>query len=163
MVERFVGKWKMISSDNFDEYMKALGVGFATRQMGNMAKPNLLISVDEQGFITMKSQSTFKSTEIKFKLNEEFDETTADDRKTKVGSNPPCPTRGLHIVSGRAGGGGYISITRSLAFALLPRADHVALLLQTVVTLEDCKLVQKQRWDDKITTIERDVQDDKLV
>uniref|UniRef100_A0A8C9QNY6 Fatty acid binding protein 4b n=1 Tax=Scleropages formosus TaxID=113540 RepID=A0A8C9QNY6_SCLFO len=116
MVERFVGKWKMISSDNFDEYMKALGVGFATRQMGNMAKPNLLISVDEQGFITMKSQSTFKSTEIKFKLNEEFDETTADDRKTK-----------------------------------------------TVVTLEDCKLVQKQRWDDKITTIERDVQDDKLV
>lgn len=33
----------------------------------------------------MKSQSTFKTTEIKFKLNEPFDETTADDRKTTVG------------------------------------------------------------------------------
>lgn len=25
MVEKFVGTWKMISSDNFDDYMKALG------------------------------------------------------------------------------------------------------------------------------------------
>ena len=52
--------------------------------MGNMVKPNLVISVDDAGFISMKSQSTFKTAEIKFKLNEEFDETTADDRKTKV-------------------------------------------------------------------------------
>lgn len=61
-----------------------LGVGFATRQMGNLVKPNLLFSVDDQGVVSMKSQSTFKTTEIKFKLDEEFDETTADDRKTKV-------------------------------------------------------------------------------
>uniref|UniRef100_UPI003AAB8082 fatty acid binding protein 4b isoform X2 n=1 Tax=Centroberyx gerrardi TaxID=166262 RepID=UPI003AAB8082 len=83
MVEQFVGTWKMTASDNFDEYMKAIGVGFATRQMGNMAKPNLLFSVDDAGVVSMKSQSTFKTTEIQFKLNEEFDETTADDRKTK--------------------------------------------------------------------------------
>lgn len=25
MVEQFIGKWKMTSSDNFDEYMKAVG------------------------------------------------------------------------------------------------------------------------------------------
>lgn len=61
------------------------GVGFATRQMGNMAKPNLVISVDDAGVVSMKSESTFKTTEIKFKLDEEFDETTADGRKTKVG------------------------------------------------------------------------------
>lgn len=53
--------------------------------MGNMAKPNLVIRVDDAGVISMKSESTFKTTEIKFKLNEEFDETTADGRKTKVG------------------------------------------------------------------------------
>lgn len=61
------------------------GVGFATRQMGNLAKPNLQFSIDD-GVISMKSQSTFKTTEAKFKLNEEFDEMTADDRKTKVGA-----------------------------------------------------------------------------
>ncbi|XP_056154961.1 fatty acid binding protein 4a [Lampris incognitus] len=82
MVERFVGTWKMVSSENFDDYMKAIGVGFATRQVGNRTKPNLIVMVDDQGYICMKSQSTFKTTEIKFKLNEPFDETTADDRKT---------------------------------------------------------------------------------
>merc|ERR1712055_650812 len=96
--------------------MKAIGVGFATRQMGNMAKPNLLVSVDDGGVITMKLQSTFKTTEIKFKLDEEFDETTADDRNTK-----------------------------------------------TLVTLENGKLVQKQSWDGKSTTLEREIQDGKLV
>merc|ERR1712200_189383 len=115
-IEQFVGNWKMTASENFDEYMKAIGVGFATRQMGNMAKPNLLVSVDDGGVITLKSQSTFKSTEIKFKLNEEFDETTADDRNTK-----------------------------------------------TTVTLENGKLVQKQTWDGKSTTLEREIQDGKLV
>ncbi|XP_070822090.1 fatty acid binding protein 4b [Chaetodon trifascialis] len=84
MVEQFVGTWTLTASENFDEYMKALGVGFATRQMGNMAKPNLVISVDNAGLISMKSESTFKTTEITFKVNEEFDETTADGRKTKT-------------------------------------------------------------------------------
>lgn len=60
------------------------GVGFATRQVGNRTKPNLILCVDDQGLICMKSQSTFKTTEIKFKLNEAFEETTADDRKTTV-------------------------------------------------------------------------------
>ncbi|XP_063041462.1 fatty acid-binding protein, heart-like [Engraulis encrasicolus] len=83
-MDKFCGTWKMISSENFDDYMKAIGVGFATRQVGNRTKPNLVVSADEQGNVIMKSQSTFKTTEIKFKLNEEFDETTADDRKTKT-------------------------------------------------------------------------------
>ncbi|XP_004549259.1 fatty acid binding protein 4a [Maylandia zebra] len=84
MVEKFVGTWKMISSDNFDDYMKAIGVGFATRQVGNRTKPNLIVTMDDEGTICLKSQSTFKTTEIKFKLNEPFDETTADDRKTRT-------------------------------------------------------------------------------
>uniref|UniRef100_A0A671U2B5 Cellular retinoic acid-binding protein 1 n=1 Tax=Sparus aurata TaxID=8175 RepID=A0A671U2B5_SPAAU len=84
MVEKFVGTWKMISSENFDDYMKAIGVGFATRQVGNRTKPNLVVTVDDQGMVCMKTQSTFKTTEIKFKLNEPFEETTADDRKTRT-------------------------------------------------------------------------------
>ncbi|XP_068591456.1 fatty acid binding protein 4b [Cebidichthys violaceus] len=84
MVDQFVGTWTLTASENFDEYMKAIGVGFATRQIGNMAKPNLVISVDDAGLISMKSETTFKTTEIKFKLSEEFDETTADGRTTKT-------------------------------------------------------------------------------
>ncbi|XP_075965223.1 fatty acid binding protein 4b [Anarhichas minor] len=84
MVDQFVGTWTLTASENFDEYMKAIGVGFATRQMGNMAKPNLVISVDDAGLISMKAETTFKTTTIKFKLSEEFDETTADGRTTKT-------------------------------------------------------------------------------
>ncbi|XP_068125393.1 fatty acid-binding protein, heart [Hyperolius riggenbachi] len=82
MVDKFVGTWKMVDSKNFDEYMKALGVGFATRQIGNVTKPTTVISL-EGDTIVLQTQSAFKNTEVKFKLNEEFDETTADDRKVK--------------------------------------------------------------------------------
>ncbi|XP_026227768.1 myelin P2 protein-like [Anabas testudineus] len=114
MVEQFVGTWTLTASENFDEYMKALGVGFATRQMGNVVKPKLVISVDG-GVISMKSESTFKNTEIKFKLDDEFEETTADGRQTK-----------------------------------------------TIITFENGKLVQKQTWDGKTTTLEREIRDGKL-
>lgn len=59
------------------------GVGFATRKVAGMAKPNMIISVNGD-VITIKSESTFKNTEISFKLGQEFDEVTADDRKVKV-------------------------------------------------------------------------------
>ncbi|XP_078209756.1 fatty acid-binding protein, adipocyte isoform X2 [Callithrix jacchus] len=58
------------------------GVGFATRKVAGMAKPNMIISVNGD-VITIKSESTFKNTEISFKLGQEFDEVTADDRKVK--------------------------------------------------------------------------------
>ncbi|XP_027732991.1 fatty acid-binding protein, adipocyte isoform X2 [Vombatus ursinus] len=82
MCEAFVGTWKLISSENFDEYMKEVGVGFATRKVAGMAKPSMIISV-QGDVITIKSESTFKNTEISFKLGQEFDEVTADDRKVK--------------------------------------------------------------------------------
>ncbi|XP_035619839.1 fatty acid-binding protein, heart isoform X1 [Oncorhynchus keta] len=58
------------------------GVGFATRQVGGMTKPTTIIEVAGDT-VTLKTQSTFKNTEISFKLGAEFDETTADDRKVK--------------------------------------------------------------------------------
>ncbi|KAG7327964.1 hypothetical protein KOW79_007908 [Hemibagrus wyckioides] len=82
MVDAFCATWKLIDSQNFDEYMKALGVGFATRQVGNVTKPTIVIS-HEGDEVTVKTLSTFKNTEISFKLGEEFDETTADDRNVK--------------------------------------------------------------------------------
>ncbi|XP_020360824.2 fatty acid-binding protein, heart [Oncorhynchus nerka] len=82
MAEAFTGTWNLKDSKNFDEYMKALGVGFATRQVGGMTKPTTIIEVAGDT-VTLKTQSTFKNTEISFKLGAEFDETTADDRKVK--------------------------------------------------------------------------------
>ncbi|XP_077095246.1 fatty acid binding protein 7, brain, a [Siphateles boraxobius] len=82
MVDAFCATWKLVDSQNFDEYMKSLGVGFATRQVGNVTKPTVVIS-HEDDKVVVKTLSTFKNTEISFKLGEEFDETTADDRHVK--------------------------------------------------------------------------------
>ena len=54
------------------------------RKMANMAKPTLEIAVNEDQW-NIKTITTIKTTEISFKLNTEFDETTADGRKVKVG------------------------------------------------------------------------------
>uniref|UniRef100_A0A4X1SSH3 Lipocalin/cytosolic fatty-acid binding domain-containing protein n=1 Tax=Sus scrofa TaxID=9823 RepID=A0A4X1SSH3_PIG len=74
--------WKLMDSKNFDDYMKSIGVGFATRQVANTTKPSTIIKVNGDT-ITIQTQNTFKSTQISFKLGVEFDETTADDRKVK--------------------------------------------------------------------------------
>ncbi|KAK2714012.1 fatty acid-binding protein-like [Artemia franciscana] len=77
------GKFKLVSSENFDEYMKAIGVGFATRKIANSLSPTVEISVNEEGEYTLKTSSTFKTSEIKFKLGEEFDEERQDGKKVK--------------------------------------------------------------------------------
>lgn len=59
------------------------GVGFATRQVGNVTKPTVIICKDGDK-VVVKTQSTFRNTEIAAKLGEEFDETTPDDRHVKV-------------------------------------------------------------------------------
>lgn len=108
-----------------------------------MTKPNLVISVDDAGVISMKAESTFKTTEIKFKLNEEFDETTVDGRKTKVGKFLSlCKLFFFHF---------------NLTAPLTTQHDF-----QTVFTVENGKLMQRQMWDGKETTLEREIQDGKL-
>ncbi|KAM6456634.1 fatty acid-binding protein, adipocyte-like [Liasis olivaceus] len=82
MCDLFLGTWKLISSEKFDDYMKELGVGFATRKLAVVAKPHVIISING-GIITIRTESSFKNTEISFKPGEEFDEITADDRKVK--------------------------------------------------------------------------------
>ncbi|XP_067835705.1 fatty acid-binding protein, liver-like [Heptranchias perlo] len=83
MVEPFVGTWKLVKTENFDDYMKALGVSGVLRKLANKAKPTTTISMNGDT-ITLQTDSTVKITKIQFKLGVEFDEITADDRKTKT-------------------------------------------------------------------------------
>jgi hypothetical protein len=83
MAENFVGKWNNVSSDKFDDYMQAVGVNVMWAKIGSIAKPTLHISVDGDTW-TLKSETTMKTATITFKLGQEFDETTADDRKMKT-------------------------------------------------------------------------------
>ncbi|XP_042907907.1 fatty acid-binding protein isoform X2 [Parasteatoda tepidariorum] len=77
------GKFKLVSSENFDEFMKAMGVGLVMRKAGVMSKPVVEIKQDGDQFI-LKTTTTFKTTELKFKLNEEFEETRMDGSVCKT-------------------------------------------------------------------------------
>jgi len=76
-------KYKLATSENFDEYMKALGVGLVTRKMGNTVSP--VVELKKEGDVyTLTSSSTFKTTVISFEPGKGFDEETADGRKVKT-------------------------------------------------------------------------------
>jgi hypothetical protein len=80
MAEGFEGKWKLESSENFDSYMKAVGVNFMMAKLGSTAKPTVIIKRDGDT-IKLRTETTFKTSEISFKMGEEFEETTTDGRK----------------------------------------------------------------------------------
>ena len=74
------GKFKLTQSENFEEFMKRLGVGLVTRKLGNKSSPTVTVT-EEAGEFTFKQESLVKTSEIKFKIGQEFDELTADGRQ----------------------------------------------------------------------------------
>ncbi|KAL0267018.1 UNVERIFIED_CONTAM: hypothetical protein PYX00_009403 [Menopon gallinae] len=82
-INKFLGAaYKLSTSENFDEYMKAIGVGAIMRKMGNVVTPTVTLT-EKDGLYTFTTSSTFKTTVIVFKPDEEFEEETADGRKVK--------------------------------------------------------------------------------
>ncbi|XP_048214855.1 fatty acid-binding protein 12 isoform X2 [Perognathus longimembris pacificus] len=82
MVDQLQGTWKSISCENYENYMKELGIRKASRKLGCLAKPIVTISADGD-VITIKTRSIFKNSEISFRLGEEFEETAPVGNKTK--------------------------------------------------------------------------------
>uniref|UniRef100_A0A915DV86 Cytosolic fatty-acid binding proteins domain-containing protein n=1 Tax=Ditylenchus dipsaci TaxID=166011 RepID=A0A915DV86_9BILA len=79
----FVGKWNLLESDNFDNYMKQIGVGLLKRKMAATLKPMLEITSDGTHW-KVASISTFKNHVTEFDIDKEFDEETIDGRKMKT-------------------------------------------------------------------------------
>lgn len=77
------GSYKLEKSDNFDAFLKELGVNFVTRNLAKSASPTVEVIVDGDSY-TIKTSSTLKNSEIKFKLGEEFEEDRADGKKVKT-------------------------------------------------------------------------------
>lgn len=76
-------KYKLDRSENFEDYMYALGVGYFTRKIGNVTYPMVELKKNEDGTFTLDTTSTFKDTSITFTPGSEFDEATVDGREVK--------------------------------------------------------------------------------
>lgn len=60
------------------------GVGFLLRKVGGNTTPTVSLKKNtDNDTYTLLTESTFKNTEITFKLGEPFDETTLDGREVK--------------------------------------------------------------------------------
>ncbi|XP_032752701.1 fatty acid-binding protein 9 isoform X1 [Rattus rattus] len=82
MIEPFLGTWKLVSSENFENYVRELGVECEPRKVACLIKPSVSISFNGER-MDIQTGSACRNTEISFKLGEEFEETTADNRKVK--------------------------------------------------------------------------------
>ncbi|WP_162688718.1 MULTISPECIES: lipocalin/fatty-acid binding family protein [unclassified Streptomyces] len=77
------GTYEMTSSDNYEDYLKATGVGMATRKLAASSKPTVTITEDGDNY-RMKTVTTFKTIDLAFKIGEEFVEETDDGRKANT-------------------------------------------------------------------------------
>merc|ERR1711981_1198703 len=77
------GTYTQVSSEKYEEFLKALGVGFILRKAALASTPVMTISEDG-GNWTMVTKTTVKSIELKFRLGEEFEEDTTDGRHCKT-------------------------------------------------------------------------------
>ncbi|XP_054158608.1 fatty acid-binding protein-like [Oppia nitens] len=78
----FAGKWKLDKSDNFDNFLKELGINFMMRKMAGTASPTVEISRDGDSF-TFKTITSIKTSSVTFTLGQEFEEERLDGKKVK--------------------------------------------------------------------------------
>ncbi|KAK0424615.1 hypothetical protein QR680_008752 [Steinernema hermaphroditum] len=82
MSSDFQGKWQLVESENFDGYMKEVGVGLLTRTAAANLKPLLEVTVDGDKW-KLHQTSTFKNHTMEFEIGKETELETADGRKMK--------------------------------------------------------------------------------
>eukprot|EP00092_Neocalanus_flemingeri_P027502 GFUD01029835.1.p1 GENE.GFUD01029835.1~~GFUD01029835.1.p1 ORF type:complete len:138 (+),score=39.92 GFUD01029835.1:16-429(+) len=82
-MDAFKGKFERIAAENYEEFLKELDVSFLVRKAATISTPVMEVS-EAGGTWSLKTSTTLKNMELKFKLGEEFDETTPDGRETKA-------------------------------------------------------------------------------
>ena len=85
------------SSECFDDFMKALGVGMIKRKLANSVIPINEIEISDEGVYTIRTVTTVRTSEISFKLDEPFVEDTIDGRRTQT-----TPTRDGNFLNEKA-------------------------------------------------------------
>ena len=67
-----------------DDYLKELGVGLLGRTMARNLKPRLIISENNEGRWTLRTETSLRTTAFEFRPEEEYQETTPDGRQLTV-------------------------------------------------------------------------------
>jgi hypothetical protein len=76
------GSWSMVKSENFEDYLKAVGVGYVIRKLAAQSKPTLQIINCNKAW-SIKMFSSFKSMESTFTEGKPFEEVMPDGQKSQ--------------------------------------------------------------------------------
>merc|ERR1711936_913320 len=79
-MERFLGSWKLEKCDQFEEYLKALGISTPLRKLALLTSPTVTIKQSGPDKYSMTTDATVRSVTIEFKFGEKVEETTVDLR-----------------------------------------------------------------------------------
>ena len=80
MVDFAKGKYQRVSEENYEDLLKTLNVGYLLRKAALASTPQMEVSEDD-GVWTIKTSTVLKSIELKFRVDEAFDEVTPDGRE----------------------------------------------------------------------------------
>ena len=87
---QFMGLWRLSSSENYEAYIKEIGVSFLVRNVVTRLEPTIEFRTDGDDEDTddeleyiMTIRTTLKAKRIKFRLGRQFDERRADRVKYK--------------------------------------------------------------------------------
>ncbi|XP_076863848.1 cellular retinoic acid-binding protein 2b [Brachyhypopomus gauderio] len=77
----FSGTWKMKSSENFEELLKALGVNVFLRKIAVAAASRPMVEITQQGeTLSIQTSTSVRTTHVSFTVGQSFNETTVDGR-----------------------------------------------------------------------------------
>ncbi|RWS23067.1 fatty acid-binding protein FABP-like protein [Leptotrombidium deliense] len=78
------GKFKLESSEKFDEFLQEVGVSFLLRKFAQTATPTVEVTKKDDNNYTIRTVTTLKTTELVFCLGKEFEETRIDGVTVKT-------------------------------------------------------------------------------
>ena len=110
---RLLGRWELESSENFEEYMVAIGVEEAMRKVALNLKQTNVISRDGDVW-TIRMESTVRNTELKFTEGVEFDEDRLDGKKLKSTVTSEGPSKLVQVEKDVTTGTVLSTITREV-------------------------------------------------
>lgn len=80
-VTNFSGSWRMKSSENFEELLKALGVNVFLRKIAVAAASRPSVEIEQQGeTLSIQTSTSVRTTHVSFTVGQIFNETTVDGR-----------------------------------------------------------------------------------
>merc|ERR1712212_1394097 len=84
MGEQFLGSWKLLKSENFEDFLKELEIHYVKRKLAFLVIPTVVFGKDKNGLWFMETQTHIRTVKAEFELGKEFDELTVDDRNVKT-------------------------------------------------------------------------------